>query len=320
MNSNALPPSRRDFISQATAGSVAAFFASGLETRAAVSVSKGSLLGFAAVPASTADTFVVPDGYRAEPLLSWGDPIVEEGPSFAQAQGAAEQLLQMGDNTDGMALFPVGDKGDRAVLAINNEYTNYGNLFGHGGKNMALADVEKAQAAHGVTVVELKREAEGWVVNLQGERNRRLTANTPMELVGPAAGHPLLLTEADPEGKLALGTFNNCANGQTPWGTYLTCEENFHGYFGSQLKGVKLRETDKLYGLSTKEEHYQWHQYDPRFDFGLNPNEPHRFGWVVEIDPHDPNSTPRKLTALGWIKHENAELLIARKLLLRGGA
>uniref|UniRef100_UPI003D129343 PhoX family protein n=1 Tax=Vibrio sp. TaxID=678 RepID=UPI003D129343 len=251
----------------------------------------------------------VPPGYQATPLISWGDPIFADAPEFEQSglQDSIAQAGQFGDNTDGMSLFPISD--NRAVLAINNEYTNYEYLFAHQGSAMTADDVKKAQAAHGVTVVEIVKEAGSWRVDRNGSRNRRITANTPMLLTGPAAGHELMKTAADAEGLTPLGTFNNCANGQTPWGTYLTCEENFHGYFGSRSE-VPLSDDHKRYGVKAKPSGYQWHDHDERFDVSKHPNEPHRFGWVVEIDPHDPDAVPLKRTALGRFKHENAALVV----------
>ncbi len=148
-----------------------------------------------------------------------------------------------------------------------------------------------------------------WHVNQEGRLNRRITAYTEMAMTGPAAGHSLLKTAADPSGKTILGTFNNCANGETPWGTYLTCEENFNGYFAS-AKNVTLGKTYQRYGISDSDWGYDWYKHDERFDVAKHPNEPHRFGWVVEIDPMDPNSTPKKRSALGRFKHENAALTV----------
>ena len=206
-----------------------------------------------------------------------------------------------------MSLFPISK--DRAVIAVNNEYTNYEYLFDHGGQSMTVDDVVKAQAAHGVTVFEITSSGGKWQLDKNGMRNRRITANTEMRLTGPAAGHSLMKTKMDPSGTKPLGTFANCANGQTPWGTYLTCEENFDGYFGS-VKKVELSDDHKRYGISAEQSEWQWHNADERFDVSLNPNEPHRFGWIVEIDPHDPTSTPLKRTALGRFKHENAAVVV----------
>ncbi|MCW8885788.1 MAG: PhoX family phosphatase, partial [Motiliproteus sp.] len=300
--------SRRQFI--AASGSLglgismAGFMAASPSAEAATS----SLMGFKQVPASGADTVIVPEGYIAEPLISWGDPIFKDAPMFDPSGNApsSAQERQFGDNTDGMSLFPLAE--DRALLAINNEYTNYGYLFSHGGKPLTADEVKKAQAAVGLSVFEIARNNGHWDVVLGSKYNRRITANTAMELTGPAAGHDLMKTAADAEGRTVLGTLNNCANGQTPWGTYLTCEENFNGFFGSD-DNFEQTADQKRYGLKSKDR-YDWHKFDSRFDLSQNPNEANRFGWVVEIDPMDPQATPKKRTALGRFKHENAALTV----------
>ncbi|MBA4501109.1 PhoX family protein [Marinobacterium marinum] len=308
--------SRRSFL-LGSAGAMGLFLAANPLTQAVAAVTRpmsSPLLGFKAVPASTADTFVVPEGYVAKPLIAWGDPILKGAPAFDESgtQNANAQAGQFGDNTDGMSFFPLTE--DRALLAVNNEYTNYEYLFAHQGKQALNADeVQKSQAAHGVSIFEIRRNAQGeWQVASASDHNRRITAYTPMELTGPAAGHSLMRTAHDPEGKYPLGTFNNCANGQTPWGTYLTCEENFHKYFAApeDAPDVELPARDKRYGLKSGNRDFQWYRHDERFDLSKHPNEPHRFGWVVEIDPMDPTSTPKKRTALGRFKHENAALTI----------
>ncbi|KJY81877.1 transcriptional initiation protein Tat [Vibrio galatheae] len=301
--------SRRRFLAGTAAVSASAFLSLNPIAKAFAAKGESSLLNFEAVPASTADTFIVPKGYKATPLLSWGDPIFADAPEFDPSgkQNSKAQMRQFGDNTDGMSLFPLSE--NRAVIAVNNEYTNYDLLFDHGGKAMTADDVVKAQAAHGVTVFEIVKSGGQWKLDRNGKLNRRITANTEMKLTGPAAGHDLVKTELDPSGMKPLGTFNNCANGQTPWGTYLTCEENFNGYFGTS-GSAELSADHKRYGVKAAQSKYQWHDSDERFDVAKHPNEPHRFGWVVEIDPNDPTSTPLKRTALGRFKHENAALLI----------
>ncbi|MGB0733783.1 MAG: PhoX family protein, partial [Pontibacterium sp.] len=306
--------SRRGFL-QGTAATMGMFLAATPLAQAIAGATKtptgSKLIGFKGIPASTADTFVVPQGYVAEPLISWGDPIVSGAPAFDESgmQDSAAQAGQFGDNTDGMSIFPLSE--DRALLAVNNEYTNYQLLFAHGGKDLTADDVKKAQAAHGVSVFEIQKNANGtWNYLKDSKYNRRITANTEMELTGPVAGHDLVKTSVDPMGKKVLGTFNNCANGQTPWGTYLTCEENFHGYFGSDSE-VELSPRQKRYGLKAgKKNRYNWFKHDARFDLAKEPQESNRHGWVVEIDPMDPTSTPKKRTALGRFKHENAALTV----------
>lgn len=300
--------SRRQFMTTSGALGLSAFLAASSAGKALAAMPKSQRLGFEAVPASGADTVIVPKGYRVEPLISWGDPLFANAPAFdpSGTAPASAQELQFGDNNDGMSLFPLSD--DRALLAINNEYTNYEYLFDHQGKMLTADDVKKAQAAHGVSILEIEKKGARWSVVVDSSYNRRITANTRMELTGPAAGHELLKTEADPEGRFAYGTFNNCANGETPWGTYLTCEENFNGYFGSDSE-LALDSDQQRYGLKGKSRS-NWHKFDDRFDLAKHPQEPHRFGWVVEIDPLDPSATPKKRTALGRFKHENAALTV----------
>lgn len=301
--------SRRRFM-QGGASAMGLFLAANPVAQAvsATTQPKSKLLGFSKIATSTADTFVVPEGYVARPLISWGDPILRGAPAFDESgkQPSSAQAGQFGDNTDGMSFFPLS--GDCALLAVNNEYTNYKLLFDHKGKAMTADDVKKAQAAHGVSVFEIKRTADGWEYSKESKYNRRITANTDMMLTGPAAGHDLLKTSADNSGKKVLGTFNNCANGETPWGTYLTCEENFNGYFAKP--GAEQDKHQKRYGIKDDSK-YQWYKFDNRFDVTKEPNEPNRHGWVVEIDPMDPTSTPLKRTALGRFKHENAAVTIA---------
>ncbi|OCH24653.1 transcriptional initiation protein Tat [Aliivibrio fischeri] len=301
--------SRRGFLMGTAAAGAGAFLALNPVAKAIAGNMNSALLNFEAIPTSTSDSIVLPKGYSWNTLMSWGDPIFANAPQFNPngKQDSKAQALQFGDNTDGMSVFPLSS--DRAILAVNNEYTNYEFLFAHQGKNMTADDVAKAQAAVGVTIVEIVRKNDQWTMDSAGKANRRITANTEMEVTGPAAGHDLLKTKADPTGKKVLGTFNNCANGETPWGTYLTCEENFNDFFGSE-QNTTLTPDDKRYGIKAKQSEYQWHNFDDRFDVAKNPNEPNRFGWVVEIDPNDPTSTPLKRTALGRFKHENAALVV----------
>ncbi|WP_117236161.1 PhoX family protein [Vibrio maerlii] len=300
--------SRRQFLKRSSAAATVGFFASSpLSSAIASQVSPSNLLGFTGIPISTSDDIHVPEGYNAKVLVSWGDAIFSDGAAFAQTNNAKQQATQFGDNNDGMTLFPISDT--RAVLAVNNEYTNNEYLYPHQGKSITSDDVMKAQAAHGVSIVELQKDDKQWVINPKGRLNRRITAYTEMQITGPAAGHDLLKTNADPSGKKVLGTFNNCANGQTPWGTYLTCEENFNGYFGSS-ETVTLDDNYKRYGISENDRGYDWFKHDERFDLSKDPKEPHRHGWVVEIDPMNPSSTPKKRTALGRFKHENAAVTL----------
>lgn len=302
--------SRRRFLGGAAALSAAAFFTVSPLSRAVAAATQSSpLMGFEPVAASTEDAFIVPKGYKAERLISWGDALFGSVPEFSDSDNNAQaQAGQFGDNNDGMSFFAIDD--NNAILAVNNEYCNYELMFPHQGDNMSAEDVKYAQAAHGVSVLTLKKDNGRWQLVKDGKYNRRIDANTPMAISGPASGHALLKTAADAKGEQALGTFNNCANGMTPWGTYLTCEENFHGYFGHTGNG-EIPAAMARYGISAEGGRWQWHQHDARFDLAENPNEPNRFGWIVEIDPHNPESMPVKRTALGRFKHENAELVVA---------
>ena len=269
--------------------------------------------GFHQIPANSEDTITVPEGFEWEQVVTWGDPLFSSTPAFDEATRgtAASQAGAFGDNNDGMAFFT---KGGRHVMAINNEYTNRKILWGNNpdGAWVTDDDVEKGMMAHGVSVVEVARGDDGkWQVVIDSDLNRRVTPQTDMEITGPAAGHDLMKTSADPTGTTCKGTWNNCGNGETPWGTYLACEENFNGYFSAEDEAHEVSAELKRYGVSSKDWGYGWAKVDPRFDVAKDPNEPNRAGYVVEIDPFDPTSTPKKRTALGRFKHENAAVVIA---------
>ncbi|MFF7706267.1 alkaline phosphatase PhoX [Pseudomonas sp. NPDC007930] len=303
--------SRRGFIGAGALCGAAMFLGGSLLSRSvlAQSVSTGAApLGFASIPASTADGISLPPGYSARPLISWGQPLHAGGPAFDAKGGnsAAEQALQFGDNNDGMSLFPFPGEPDRALMAINNEYTNYKYLLAHGGAPKNQEEVSKALASEGVSVIEVRRQNGQWQFVQGSAYNRRIHGNSPIRVSGPAAGDALLKTKADPSGSEVLGTFQNCANGKTPWGTYLTCEENFTDCFGCSDPQQAFTPAQKRYGVVAASKEVNWHPHDARFDLAHNPNELNRHGWVVEIDPFDPKSTPVKRTALGRFKHENA--------------
>ncbi|MBX9871389.1 MAG: PhoX family phosphatase [Burkholderiaceae bacterium] len=265
------------------------------------------LLGFASVPVSTADRIVVPEGYIAQVIAPWGDPVglPEHSPAFRTDAGnsAVEQAAQLGMHHDGIHYFALHGS-ERGLLVLNHEYTDEGLLFADGQQNWSAEKVRKAQAAHGVSVIEVVQRQGRWEQVRPSPWARRITAYTPMAVAGPAAGHALMRTSADPEGRRVLGTLNNCGSGITPWGTYLSCEENFINYFSG---GDSLSEHEKRWGLRKGGGGgYRWHEHDARFDATREPNEPNRFGWIVEIDPMDPASTPIKRTALGRAAHEGA--------------
>ncbi|MEQ9258904.1 MAG: PhoX family phosphatase [Roseovarius sp.] len=271
---------------------------------------------FTPIAAQTDSTVHVPEGYSWRVMVRWGDPLFSDAPAFDHTTGgdAASADRIFGENTDGMESFVIGG---RQILVVNHEYTNRDvNLpQTEGGTPASLEDVQKLMKLQGVAVMEIEEGAEGWQVVQDSPYNRRITHLTPMTIAGPAAGHDLMQTEADPTGTESLGTFNNCGSGVTPWGTYLTCEENFNGYFGSTVAEAPQTETVWngfiRYGIGDEGWGYDYHKWDARFDISRNPNEPHRAGWVVEIDPSDPESTPVKHTGLGRFKHENAEVVLA---------
>ena len=309
---------RRRFISAGALCGAAMFLGGNLLSRSAlangVSAASSPLLGFESINTASSDTLSLPPGYRASVLISWGQPLHVNGPAFdPSGNGSAEaQEVQFGDNNDGMSLFAFPDDPNRALLAINNEYTNYRYLYPHGGQPTSAEEVRKAQASEGVSVIEVQRKEHGWQFVQGSPFNRRIHGNSPIRLSGPAEGHALLRTQADINGSRVLGTFQNCANGKTPWGTYLTCEENFTDCFGSSDPKQTFDPAQKRYGAVTTSKDINWHLHDPRFDLALNPNEFNRHGWVVEIDPFDPQSVPVKRTALGRFKHENAALAQTR--------
>ncbi|MFM9884278.1 MAG: PhoX family protein [Burkholderiales bacterium] len=274
-----------------------------------------TLIGFASVPTSWDDKLTIPPGYRSQVLYAWGDATGVQGqpmPAFRWdgSNSAADQALQAGMNHDAIEYFalPPGSKSSTSALfAINHEYIDDGLLHADGMTTWNAEKVAKAQASHGVSVIEVAQRGNRWEVVRPSQYARRITARTPMTLSGPAAGHESLRTAADPLGREVLGTINNCAGGYTPWGTYLTCEENFNMYFAN---AGTIPPEQRRYGIGASSV-YRWNEFDARFDAGAHPNEPNRFGWVVEIDPYDREWKPVKRTAMGRIKHEGAMVTIA---------
>lgn len=282
------------------------------KTSALTNTPSASSLTFAEVPRGLTANHVLAPGYSAQPLLRWGDALFEDSPPFdphaLTPEGAAKQF---GYNCDHIQFFPLNGSTHHGLLCVNHEFTNVELAFPGSRSPEQLSRTEQLtdMQMHGASVVEVRQEGGQWRV-VKGAYNRRITASTPMELRGPAAGDVRLQTSADPTGRRVLGTFANCAGGKTPWGTYLTCEENvdvfFHlgGYDGAELAN------HTAFGLGHALYH-RWDLADARFDVASEPREPNRFGWVVEIDPHHPDSTPTKRTALGRIKHESATCALA---------
>lgn len=263
-------------------------------------------LRFAAVAPNKDDKVTVPDGYTHSVVIRWGEPILRGAPAFhPDKQSAKAQAGQFGYNNDFLSLLPLRGERGRQVLVANHEYTDEVLMFkGYDPQNPTREQAEIAWAAHGLSVVVVQEEHRSGRLTPVNRHplNRRLTATSEFELTGPAAGSALLRTGADRSGTRVLGTLNNCAGGTTPWGTILSGEENFNQYFANGSSA-----TDKRYGIGTGATERKWERFDRRFDLRQEPNEAHRFGWVVELDPYDPDSTPAKRTALGRFKHEAAQ-------------
>ena len=273
----------------------------------------GPLLGFKGVDINTLDKVTVPEGYMADVIAAWGEPVGLSGemPAFKEdgSNSAADQAAQMGMHHDGIHFFPI-EGSNSGLLVMNHEYVDDGLLHADGMANWSAAKVQKAQAAHGVSVIEIEQKGGKWAMVRPSPFARRFTASTPMAISGPAAGHALMKTTADTTGRRVLGTLNNCGSGITPWGTYLTCEENFINYFkGPDAPNAHEARWGLRKGDPTGN---RWSEFDARFDASKNPNEPNRFGWVVEIDPMNPSSMPMKRTALGRAAHEGATTATTR--------
>ena len=267
---------------------------------------------FTPVAPNTADAVTVPEGHSSDVVIRWGDPVVPGAPGFDfENQTAAAQAVQYGFNCDLAVLYPMDDRDQRFLLIVNHEYTTEPMMFrGYDAAAPTREQVEIAWAAHGLSVVEVAgRAADGGLDPVMGSYNRRITATTPFELRGPAVG-PLTRTTADPTGTRVLGTLNNCAGGHTPWGTVLSGEENFNQYFGTTgtVDDPARLEALGRYGIQVGESGRKWERFDRRFDLAAEPNEVNRFGYVVEVDPWDPASTPVKHSAMGRFKHEGASV------------
>jgi secreted PhoX family phosphatase len=304
---------RRNLLKAGAALAVAPF--AGCATSSGTRWSGPERLGFQPIAALAEDTVRVPQGYRAQVLFAWGDPVgsLQGAPAFKQdaSNTAAEQALQAGMHHDAIEYYPLpyGSSGsERALLAVNHEYTDDGLLHTDGMNSWTAEKVAKSQNAHGVSIIEIAASGDRWSVVNPSPFARRITAQTPMTISGPAAGVAALRTSYDSSGTLARGTMNNCAGGLTPWGTYVTCEENWNMYFAAS--DGRIPEPLRRYGVNPKSG-IRWHEHDGRFDLTKEPNEANRFGWVVEIDPYQPDARPVKRTALGRFKHEGAMLSIA---------
>lgn len=287
---------------------------------AASPVPTGPSLGFTPIRMGDLDEVVVPVGYEAKVLMRWGDPL-RGGVDRMTAANASRALQEktFGWNADLNAYFPLSrhssGRAKSGLLCVNHEYTEGPRMFSdYDAANPTKEQVDVEIVAHGMSIIALESTPDGeWSVDLRSRYNRRITGFTPMEITGPLASHELLETSRDPTGRRVLGTLNNCAGGKTPWGTVLTAEENFNYYFANnnQNPNPHLKEINKRYSVPAGGSLRRWERYHRRFDLAKEPNEINRFGYIVEIDPHDRSFVPKKRTALGRFKHEAATTAIA---------
>jgi hypothetical protein len=292
-----------------------------------------------ALSPSRNDAFELAGGLTFDLVARWGDALFADAPSMdgrallagalLEPGAAGRQMRQFGTECDGTVFFPERGRSDRGVLCVNHEYVNPELVFPGRFRSPEDAARRKAwierhpqtvawmQAAHGVSLFHVARAATGWRVERGGPLTRRITSTTECEVSGPARGSRLLRTSADPDGTRVRGTFANCASGRTPWGSYLTTEENIDDYFGLARTWARgsddatLVEAHRRFPL-LEASLYGWEHVDRRFLVAREPREPLRFGWIVEIDPENPASRPRKRTALGRFSHENATTQLTR--------
>jgi len=309
-----VPTTRRDALQIAAVGATAAMTATPAQAKAGPST-----LTFTEVGQGIDEMHHVPPGHTAQVLLRWGDPLSTDAPAFTpSAQSAAAQKKQFGTDCDFIGFLPLplgSNASDHGLLCVNNEFVQ-SELALPGvtqkydeARSKDFAEIE--MAAHGHSIVEVKRVDGTWSMVRDSRYNRRITAlDTVMTLSGPAAGHKRLMTRDDPTGRAVIGTLANCAGGITPWGTVLIAEENINHYFGGRLNGSAEDANHRAMDM-TNEVYFNWFKYHPRFDLEREPHEPNRFGWMVEIDPYDPASIPTKRTALGRFKHEGAGFALA---------
>ena len=275
-----------------------------------------SSVGIESIPHDLEDAINVAPGYAADVLIRWGDPVAPGAPAFDLTNQTAEAAAQQfGFNCDYVGFLPLDPGSTRfGLLGVNHEYTSGGDMFpGYNAENPTAGQVAIEIANHGLSVVRVRRRTNGaWYYHRDSYYNRRITGETAMLPTGPATGSDYLKTSADPTGLDIRGMFNNCGGGKTPWGTILTCEENFHEYFANNdALDEDAAARNARYGAPGGESWRKWERFESRFDLAQEPNEFNRHGFVVEIDPYDPHSTPRKHTALGRFKHEAANTTLS---------
>lgn len=290
-------------------------------SRAAWARTKPAAFAFEEVALEPKPDGTLPPGYRSQVVVRWGDPIFPDAPAFDVAHQHPEHARrQFGINNDYTAFLPLpfgSERSDHGLLVVNHEYPNPHLMFPGLDVSRIAQDITRDQvdicmAACGVSIVEIKRVSDEWRVVPASNHNRRITAETPMRISGPAAGHLRMRTAADPTGSLVLGTHDNCNGGVTPWGTILTCEEGSAEFFAGNVERHPDRAImERNHYETSPHGRYGWARFHERFDFDATPNEPNRFEWVVEIDPFEPDAMPVKRTALGRFAHEGAHCALA---------
>lgn len=301
------------------------------------------LLGFAAVPKGLADVVAVPAGYTASVLYALGDPILPGTPAYRNDGSDADFDRRGGDHHDGMEWFGLGADGkrsdsatERGLLAINHEATTdekLSSFFIHADGGTATLprpalEVDREVALHGVAVIEVAKTGGQWAYAPNSSMNFRLTPLSPIEISGPARGHAQLITRYSPTGTMTRGTLNNCGTGKTPWGTFLTGEENWFGYFtrgaaddaarGNDQSVTSLKRYGRNQGAASRhgwesagaaDQYARWNNSktgtskDGSDDYR---NEMNGMGYIVEIDAYDKTRTAKKRSALGRFAHESA--------------
>ncbi|WP_318506137.1 PhoX family protein [Photobacterium leiognathi] len=302
-------------------------------TTAKVADRSQAVLNFDSIPGSLTDAVSIPSGYTAQVLVPWGTPLNANGNVWKNdgTNDSTDQLNALGMHHDGMHFFPLNEASTDGLLCINHEYIDQQALHPNWDKDTERAkevrtdidEIRKEINAHGISVVRIQLENNQWKLIDNDPLNRRYTGATVMDLSGPIAHSELTVTRFSPDGSQARGTLNNCGNGYTPWGTYLTCEENWPGYFTNT--GTRTEEQDRI-GISGAGKYlqgrYKWETLaghdEERLDefarFNLAPtgssslddyrNEANGHGYIVEIDPYTKNSRAKKRTALGRFRHE----------------
>ena len=313
----------------------------------------GGRLTFETVAPGTAPDVVVPPDYEVDVILRWGDPLFPDAPDFdVYHQTGEAQARQFGFNADLVLWYPLPDfvrynvarhgrlgevanrtlgvaypglkdaPSRRALVVVNHEYTSPDDMFPTFPADLAagiyptLEQTRVEIEAHGFSIVELVMTQRGqWELERSSPFNRRSTGSTLVDIAGPLRGHDLMKAENDPSGTVVRGTLNNCAGGKTPWGTILTCEENFDQYFANfdavRTDHPAIAALSERIAARDGATGRRWEKHVGRFDLSLDPREYNRFGYVVEVDPYDPASRPRKRTALGRCKHEGATAAVA---------